>query len=52
MSAGMLTAIAGVYAYVAVNYARESRWGMCVVFAAYAVSNIGFAIDFWLTTRK
>jgi hypothetical protein len=45
MSAGLLSAVALVYLYVAVTYWQAGRIGLALAFVAYAVSNLGFAWD-------
>ena len=30
-----------IYVMVAVDYMRRHEWGMCVVFGAYALANVG-----------
>ena len=42
MSPWLLAGVALVYAYVSVDYYLLGRPGMCLAFAAYAVSNLGF----------
>ena len=41
----LLAIVALIYASVAVNYLIDGRPGMALAFAAYAIANIGFALD-------
>ena len=50
MSWGLLALIGVGYAWVGANYARKKDWGLCLVFVAYAIANVGFIID--LLKRK
>jgi hypothetical protein len=50
MSWWLMALVACVYLYTGVEYAQRKEWGMCLVFVAYALSNLGFVID--LLTRK
>jgi hypothetical protein len=45
MSAPLLYAVACAYLWVAGASAWEGRWGYALAFAAYALANVGFAID-------
>lgn len=45
MSVWLLAAVAAVYVYVAADYAMAGKYGMCVAFGAYSLSNLGFIID-------
>ena len=45
MGAGLLLFVAVIYGVVAVDYALKSQQGMALAFAAYALANIGFAVD-------
>jgi hypothetical protein len=45
MGAGLLLFVGCIYLGVAVDYARQDRWGMCLAFVCYAAANAGFAID-------
>lgn len=45
MSATLLAVVAVIYVTVAVGYARDHRWGMCLAFVAYALANVGFILD-------
>jgi hypothetical protein len=45
MSAPLLYIVACLYFWVAWSSAREGRWGYALAFFAYALSNIGFALD-------
>lgn len=45
MTAGLLLFVGGIYLMVAFGYARAGRWGMCLAFVAYALANVGFALD-------
>lgn len=45
MSVGLLNITAFIYCWVAVNYFVEGRIGMGIAFTAYALANIGFAMD-------
>jgi hypothetical protein len=45
MGAGLLLFVACIYVVVAVEYARQSRYGMALAFVAYAAANLGFAAD-------
>lgn len=40
-----LIAVLCIYLVVALGYARERRWGMCLVFVAYALANAGLLLD-------
>ena len=41
----LLGGIAVVYICIALQYALEGRYGMTVVFVAYALANFGFVLD-------
>ena len=45
MSAGLLSAVAVAYLWVAVGYWHDERPGMMLAFVAYALANIGFMLD-------
>lgn len=45
MNTGLLLITSGIYTWVAIGYAMQRRWGMCAAFIAYAIANVGFAID-------
>jgi hypothetical protein len=45
MGAGLLLLVAVIYAAVAVDYARQDRYGMCLAFVCYSLANLGFALD-------
>ena len=45
MSAGLLLFVGLVYLAVAIDYASHARYGMALAFVAYAVANLGFALD-------
>ena len=45
MSPLLLLIVAVIYVVVAVNYANNRQWGMCLAFVAYAISNVGFILD-------
>ena len=45
MGSSLLYAVAVAYLYVAYDYYQQGRYGMMLAFAAYALSNIGFALD-------
>lgn len=45
MNAGLLLFVGAIYLAVAVSYGRAGRWGMCLAFVAYALANVGFALD-------
>lgn len=45
MDTGLLLFVGVVYLWVAVGYVRAGRWGMTVAFIAYALANLGFALD-------
>jgi hypothetical protein len=45
MNVMLLLVTSGIYGWVAFGYAMQQRWGMCAAFIAYAVANVGFAID-------
>lgn len=47
MGVPLLLGVAAVYVGVAVAYAAEGRHGMGLAFLAYAVANVGFAMDLW-----
>ena len=42
----LLCAVALVYFAVAYQYLLIGKWGMTLAFTAYALANIGFALDF------
>lgn len=44
MSANLIVLTGLVYAYVAAEQALKGNWPMCVVYAGYAFSNVGFYI--------
>lgn len=45
MSARLLILVAFVYLMAAFDYAVAGRYGMALAFAAYALANIGFALE-------
>lgn len=45
MSVGLLAIVTAIYVAVAVNYGRGGKWGMCLVFLAYALANVGLIIE-------
>ena len=45
MSSGLLVFIAAVYVYVAAEQALLHRWGMALAWTAYAIANLGLALD-------
>lgn len=45
MNPGLLLFVGGIYLIVAFGYGRERRLGMAVAFVAYALANIGLALD-------
>lgn len=45
MNAGLLYFVAVVYFAVAIEYASHDRWGMALAFVAYALANVGFALE-------
>lgn len=45
MSVHLLLLVGAIYGLVALDYALHGRWGMSLAFVAYAVANIGFALD-------
>ena len=45
MGVVLLSLVAGIYVWVAVDYAAHDRWGMALAFFAYALANVGFALD-------
>lgn len=45
MSRPLLIAVALVYGYVAWVYFLEGRHGLALAFVAYAIANLGFALD-------
>lgn len=47
MSPGLLLLVGGIYLCVAVSYASDERYGMALAFVAYALANVGFALDVW-----
>ena len=47
MSPSLLIVCAAIYGWVALNYGRTGKWGMSIAFVAYAVANLGFALDAW-----
>jgi hypothetical protein len=47
MSAGLLIFVAAIYCWVAVGFVRAGSPGMALAFAAYAISNLGFAWEAW-----
>jgi hypothetical protein len=47
MTAPLLLFTAGIYGWVALGYWGMSRPGMALAFVAYALANLGFAVDAW-----
>lgn len=45
MGPALLLLVAVIYVGVAANYALDGRWGMALAFTAYALANLGFAMD-------
>lgn len=45
MSAPLLYLVAGIYAWVGFNLIREGRWAYGMAWFAYAIANVGFALD-------
>lgn len=45
MSSRLLLLVAMIYLWVALGYAGEGRWGLALAWAAYAIANLGFAIE-------
>jgi hypothetical protein len=45
VSATLLLFVGCIYVVVATGYCANGRYGMAVAFIAYAVANIGFALD-------
>lgn len=45
MNTTLLLITSLIYAWVAVGFVRENRWSMAFVFAAYALANVGLALD-------
>jgi len=45
MSPALLYFVALIYAGIALQYMGVRRYGMAMVFIAYALANIGFALD-------
>lgn len=47
MGIPLLLAVSVVYVAVGVAYLAEHRLGMGLAFLAYAIANVGFAMDLW-----
>jgi len=47
MSPRLLFTVGLMYLWVAGTYAGDGRYGMAIAFAAYALANVGFAMDGW-----
>lgn len=47
MSIPLLALVMVIYLGVAVSMAQAGRWGMALVYAAYALGNVGFILDIW-----
>jgi len=45
MSKGLLLFVGGIYLLVALGYWQDGRAGMAIAFLAYALANLGFALD-------
>lgn len=45
MSGPLLVAVAFIYFWVALENAYNGRYGIALAWAAYAVANVGFALD-------
>lgn len=45
MSPMLLYIVAAIYLGVGLQYLQAGRLGMCLAFIAYALANIGFAVD-------
>lgn len=45
MGGWLLAGVALAYAWVAIEYCRQGRYGMALAFLAYALANIGFILD-------
>lgn len=46
MGPWLLLLVAAIYIGVGVDYFNDGRYGMCLAFVAYALANLGFAMDF------
>ena len=47
MSSPLLLFVGAIYIGVAASYWLDGRAGMALAFLAYAIANIGFALDTW-----
>jgi hypothetical protein len=47
MGPGLLLFVAAIYLIVAADYLGNDRYGMALAFVAYALANVGFALDAW-----
>ncbi len=45
MNAPLLYFVATIYAWVGVSLVRDGRWAYGMAWMAYAVANVGFALD-------
>lgn len=45
MGPGLLLFVGSIYVYVAYDYYRLGRYGMALAFVAYALANVGFALE-------
>ena len=45
MSPTLLLVVGTIYCWVAWNYYQQGQHGMCLAFLAYALANVGFAMD-------
>lgn len=47
MSGPLLLFVGAIYLVVAICYGLQHRYGMSLAFVAYALANVGFALDTW-----
>ncbi len=45
LSPWLLLFVGAIYLFVAVEFYLAAKYGLCLAFVAYAVSNIGFMIE-------
>jgi hypothetical protein len=45
VSTSLLAVVTAIYLFVAVEYVRQRRYPMALVFVAYALANLGFILD-------
>ena len=45
MSPWLLLFVGAIYLFVAVEFYLAAKYGLCLAFVAYAVSNLGFAFE-------